>query len=83
MLASVKVPVLFTHHFRTVDDESGALMGASSDLQVECVRRLVTGAGQPFDYVSLPTMPHSLHGHDERLYVDTLLGWAAHLDAPA
>ena len=34
MLASVKVPVLFTHHFRTVDESTGALMGASSDLQV-------------------------------------------------
>ena len=34
MLASVKVPVLFTHHFRMVDEASGALMGAISDLQV-------------------------------------------------
>ncbi len=79
MLASVKVPVLFTHHFRTVDETTGALMGASSDLQVERVRELVTGAGNRFDYVDLPTMPHSLHGADERLYVDTLLGWAGTL----
>jgi hypothetical protein len=41
-------------------------------------RRLVV-----VDYVSLPTMPHSLHGHDERLYLDTLLGWVEQLDAPA
>ncbi len=31
---SVKVPVLFTHHFRIIDEATGALMGASSDLQV-------------------------------------------------
>jgi hypothetical protein len=75
MLGSVKVPVLFTHHFRVIDEGTGALMGASSDLQVERVRQLVTGAGQPFEYVSLPTTPHSLHGADPRLYVDTLTGW--------
>jgi hypothetical protein len=79
MLAAVKVPVLFTHHFRTIDEGSGALMGASSDLQAARVGQLVTDAGQPFEYVSLPTTPHSLHGHDEQLYVDTLVGWARSL----
>ena len=55
-------------------------MGAISDVQVAHVRTLVTDAGQPFEYVSLPTTPHSLHGSDPRLYVDTLLGWANALD---
>ena len=36
-------------------------------------------AGQPFDHVSLPTTPHSLHGADAQLYVDTLLRWAKSL----
>jgi len=76
MLRSVKVPVLFTHHFRMIDEATGALMGATSDLQAERVSHLVTGAGQPFEYLSLPTTPHSLHGHDPQLYVDTLVGWA-------
>jgi pimeloyl-ACP methyl ester carboxylesterase len=76
MLRSVKVPVLFTHHFRMTDEATGALMGASSDLQAARVRKLVTDAGQPFEYVSLPTTPHSLHGSDPQLYVDTLVGWA-------
>jgi pimeloyl-ACP methyl ester carboxylesterase len=79
MLASVNVPVLFTHHFRMIDDATGALMGAASDLQVARVRQLVTGAGNRFEYVTLPTTPHSLHGHDPRRYVDTLLGWTATL----
>ncbi len=79
MLASVKVPVLFTHHFRTIDEQTGVLMGASSDLQVQRVRELVTDAGNRFDYVDLPTMPHSLHGSDAGLYVDTLVGWADQL----
>ena len=76
MLRSVKVPVLFTHHFRTTDEATGALIGASSDLQAERVRQLVTGAGQPFTSVDLPAMPHSLHGADPQLYVDTLVAWA-------
>jgi hypothetical protein len=73
------VPVLFTHHFRTIDEQTGALMGASSDLQVERVREVVTAAGNRFDHVDLPTMPHALHDHDERLYVDTPLAWAEQL----
>ena len=76
MLRSVNVPVLFTHHFRAIDEATGALMGASSDLQAARTRQLVTDAGQPFDYVSLPTAPHGLHGSDPQLYVDTLVGWA-------
>ena len=34
MLKAVKVPVLFTHHFRRVDETTGLLMGAISDVQV-------------------------------------------------
>ena len=79
MLRSVKVPVLFTHHFRMVHEPTGALMGASSDLQVERVRQLVTEAGQPFEYLSFPDVPHSMHGSDPKLYVDTLVGWASTL----
>jgi len=33
MLRAVKVPVLFTHHFRRVDEATGLIMGAISDLQ--------------------------------------------------
>jgi pimeloyl-ACP methyl ester carboxylesterase len=79
MLQSVKVPVLFSHHFRTIDEPTGALMGASSDVQAAHVRKLVIDAGQPFEYVSLPSTPHSLHGSDPQLYVDTLVGWASTL----
>jgi pimeloyl-ACP methyl ester carboxylesterase len=75
MLRAVKVPVLFTHHFRMVDEPTGALLGASSDLQAARVGQLVSGAGQPFTYVDLPAQPHSLHGADPQLYVDTLVGW--------
>jgi pimeloyl-ACP methyl ester carboxylesterase len=76
MLASVKVPVLFTHHFRLVDD-NGVLMGAISDVQVARVRALVTGAGQPFDYRTFPEMGHSMHGQDPMLFTDTLVDWAS------
>ena len=60
----------------TVDETSGALMGAIADSQVQRVRQLVTEAGNAFDYASFPTMPHAMHAHGPSLYVDTLVGWA-------
>jgi pimeloyl-ACP methyl ester carboxylesterase len=81
MLASVKVPVLFTHHFRQVDETTGALMGAISDLQAARARELVEGAGQPLRYVSFPEMPHSMHGADPALFARTVAEWAAGLPA--
>jgi len=79
MLIHVKVPVLFTHHFHQEDPDTGALMGALSDLQVARVEQLVTGAGQAFTYRSFPQMPHSMHGADPKLYADTLTDWYATL----
>jgi hypothetical protein len=68
-----------THHFRRVDDATGVLMGALSDTQAARVRELVRAAGQAFDYTSLPTMGHSLHGQDPRLFTTILGEWAAKL----
>jgi pimeloyl-ACP methyl ester carboxylesterase len=79
MLAQVKVPVLFTHHFRQIDEASGALMGAISDLQARRARELVTAAGQEFTYLSFPEMPHSMHGADPELYAKTVTEWATAL----
>jgi pimeloyl-ACP methyl ester carboxylesterase len=76
MLKAVKVPVLFTHHFRHVDEATGFVMGAISDLQAGKVRELVEGAGQPFDYRSFPQMGHSMHGQDPQLFAKTLTEWA-------
>jgi pimeloyl-ACP methyl ester carboxylesterase len=77
MLQAVKVPVLFTHHFRRVDETTGFVMGAISDLQAARVHAIIEEAGQPFDYRSFPQMGHSMHGQDPRLFADTLSGWAA------
>jgi pimeloyl-ACP methyl ester carboxylesterase len=77
MLAQVKVPVLFTHHFHVRDEESSMEMGALSDLQANRARQLITGAGQT--YLSFPDMPHSTHGHRPELFVQTVLDWAAKL----
>ncbi|HEY2070354.1 MAG TPA: alpha/beta hydrolase [Rhizomicrobium sp.] len=76
MLRAVKVPVLFTHHFRRVDDETGLLIGAISDLQAARVKALVAEAGQPLDYKSFPMMGHSMHGQDPQLFATTLREWA-------
>jgi pimeloyl-ACP methyl ester carboxylesterase len=79
MLRSVKVPVLFTHHFRRVEEANGVLQGAISDLQVSRVRALIEGAGQPFAYRSFPQMGHAMHRIDAALYVATLKEWVAGL----
>ena len=75
MLARVRVPVLFTHHFRTVDEQTGRLIGASSDLQAKRVCELVTEAGVRIDYRSFPDMPHSMHGTDPKLFAETVVDW--------
>ena len=77
MLKAVKVPVLFTHHFRHVDEATGSVMGAISDLQAGRVRAIIEEAGQPFDYRSFPQMGHAMHAQDPQLFADTLSGWAA------
>ncbi|WP_199255924.1 alpha/beta hydrolase [Mycolicibacterium mengxianglii] len=75
MLSHVKVPVLFTHHFHQVDPNTGNLLGAVSDRQVERARQLVEATGNSFTYRSFPDMPHSMHGHDPATYVDTVTTW--------
>jgi pimeloyl-ACP methyl ester carboxylesterase len=79
MLKSVKVPVLFTHHFRKINAVNGALMGAVSDQQVNEARRLIEGAGQRFECHSFPEMGHSMHGQDPALYAATLRAWTQSL----
>ena len=79
MLAKVKCPVLYTHHFRHVDETSGTLMGAASDLQARRVCELVTGARASIDYQSFPQMPHSMHGSDPKLFAKLLVEFAAKL----
>lgn len=79
MLERVRVPVLFTHHFRNVD-ETGVLQGAIADIQVAYARKLIEAAGQRFEYRSLPQMGHSLHGQDPALYADIVREWSRTLD---
>ncbi len=82
MLARVRVPVLYTHHFRTVDAGTGRLIGASSDDQARRAREIVAVAGGRVDYRSFPDMPHSMHEHDPKQYAATVLDWVATLDRP-
>ncbi len=73
MLASVKCPVLYTHHFRYVDEAKGYLLGAASDLQAKRVCELVSAAGQMIDYRSFPRTPHSMHGEKPELFTELLV----------
>jgi len=79
MISAANVPVLLTHHFRALDPATGGLLGALSDLQAARVRELVAAAGQRIDYKSFPTMGHSMHGQDPKLFTDTLVEWVASL----
>jgi pimeloyl-ACP methyl ester carboxylesterase len=81
MLASVKCPVLYTHHFRHVDENAGYLLGATSDLQAKRVCELVSQAGQAIEYKSFPRMPHSMHGEDPKLFTQLLVEFDAKLKA--
>jgi pimeloyl-ACP methyl ester carboxylesterase len=80
MLSSVNVPILLTHHYREIDPDTGALMGAVSDEQVARARQLVTAAGQSFDVVDVPGMAHSMHRHDPELFASTIRDWSANLE---
>jgi hypothetical protein len=56
-------------------------MGAASDVQAKRVCELVKLAGQPIDYRSFPTMPHSMHGEAPKQYADLVIEFAAKLKA--
>lgn len=73
MLSQVKVPVLFTHHFRMIDEGTGALIGACADAQAERALELLRGSGQSITYRSFPMMGHSMHGQDPALFADTIV----------
>jgi hypothetical protein len=74
MLARVKVPVLFTQHFRRID-ESGYLLGAISDVQANRVRELVVASGQPSTIDRSRPWAISMHGQDPELFTKTLVEW--------
>jgi hypothetical protein len=79
MLAAVKVPVLYTHHFREIDSESGELIGAASDQQAAEACKLMRSAGQRIDYRSFPSIGHRMHSLDPQLFAQTLVEWSATL----
>jgi pimeloyl-ACP methyl ester carboxylesterase len=79
MLKQVKVPVLFTHHARQIDERTGRLLGALSDTQANRVKHLIEGAGQRLDYRSFPDMGHSMHGQDPALFAQTIKTWTDNL----
>jgi len=81
MLAAAKVPMLLTHHARHVDDATGMLMGALTDLQARRAGEIVKGAGQPFDYVSLPDAAHAMHNAQPERFATVVRDWAQTLPA--
>jgi pimeloyl-ACP methyl ester carboxylesterase len=83
MLTHVKVPVLFTHHSHFEDPETGNLLGAISDRQVQHVRRLVESTGNSFTLRTFPEMPHAMHSADPQTYATTVTDWLDALEPRA
>jgi pimeloyl-ACP methyl ester carboxylesterase len=81
MLAAVKAPVLLTHHGRHVNEATGQLIGALTDLQARKVGEIVKAAGQPFDYVSLPDAAHAMHQMQPERFATVVRDWAKKLPA--
>jgi pimeloyl-ACP methyl ester carboxylesterase len=79
MLAGVKVPVLLTHHRRTIDAATGHLTGALTDLQASKAGDIIRAAGQSFDYVSLPDAAHAMHQTEPGRYASIVGDWAKKL----
>jgi pimeloyl-ACP methyl ester carboxylesterase len=79
MLASVKVPVLMTHHFWMIEPTTGDLAGAVSGEQATRAQQLIEGAGATFEIRDFPDMGHSMHGQDPALFAATLTEWATSL----
>jgi pimeloyl-ACP methyl ester carboxylesterase len=79
MLAQVKVPVLLTHHGRRLDEATGVLTGALSDLQARKVGEIIKAAGQPFDYLSLPDAAHAMHQTQPARFASSVRDWAKKL----
>jgi pimeloyl-ACP methyl ester carboxylesterase len=51
-------------------------MGALTDLQARRTGELVKGAGQPFDYVSLPDAAHAMHESQPERFAAVVRDWA-------
>ncbi len=79
MLASAKVPMLLTHHSRYVDENTGRLMGALTDLQARRVGELIRSADQPFDYISLPDAAHAMHEAQPERFAAVVSDWVGTL----
>jgi pimeloyl-ACP methyl ester carboxylesterase len=79
MLAQVKCPVMLSHHSRMIDPTTGVIIGALSDLQAGMARKIVTDAGQPFEYVDAPDAAHSMHAADPPRFAKMLKEWAGKL----
>ena len=77
MLASVGVPVLLTHHVHAVDEATGALIGALSDLGATRAADLIRSNGQDVEIQEFLTMGHSMHGQDPQLFATTVIQWTS------
>ncbi len=79
LLTQVKTPILLTHHFRMINPDNGALLGAMSDLQAAKAQELMSQAGAAVEYASLPDAAHAMHNADPKRFTDVVTKWAKQL----
>lgn len=79
MLRQVKVPVLLTQHARRIDETTGRLIGALSDLQAKMVGDLVRAAGVRFEHVLLPDAAHAMHRSEPQRFATLVHNFASNL----
>ena len=79
MLSAVKVPVLFTHHFWTIDEATGSLVRRTLRRAGGSGPRADRGGRAAVELPVVPAMGHSMHGQDPELFATTLGEWASTL----
>lgn len=79
LLAQIKVPVLFTRHFRRTDPDTGHSGGATTDIQAHNAHRLMRATGQTVTLLDLPDAGHLLHENEPERYAKIVADWISEL----
>ena len=70
-----------THHGRQTNEANGVLIGALTDFQAKRAGEIIKGAGQPFEYISLPDAAHAMHETQPPRFAAIVRDWAKKLPA--
>ncbi|ACT60255.1 alpha/beta hydrolase [Hirschia baltica] len=80
LLSDIKTPMLYTHHMRFEDPQTGLLIGATSDFQASKIKEIALKTGNSFELIDAPDAFHSMHEADPQRFVDILTSWIERLN---